>query len=234
VTDLFSRRIARAEHLRDQAAEILGFYIAILRFQRDLSGGDFQSLARDFPAFLDLSASGPPELAAASEDLRGVDATTLLRDWWERDLPREPVRRFFPKFFLQPVAAALPQVRLARSGPRCPHCSGPPQIGLLEPAGEGAKLALICARCLTHWPHPRVACTQCLQTDPHQLAYHVADGIPQVRVSVCEVCKGYLKLVDRTVNGHAMPLVDDLATLALDIWAIERGYARSEPNLAGL
>jgi len=40
--------------------------------------------------------------------------------------------------------------------------------------------------------------------------------------------------VDLTKNGHAVPVVDEIATVALNIWAEEHGYSKLEPNLLGM
>jgi formate dehydrogenase maturation protein FdhE len=45
--------------------------------------------------------------------------------------------------------------------------------------------------------------------------------------------KFYLGTVDLTKDGHALPLVDDLAALPLILWAQERNYSRLQPNLLG-
>jgi formate dehydrogenase maturation protein FdhE len=44
----------------------------------------------------------------------------------------------------------------------------------------------------------------------------------------------YIKGVDLTRLGLAEPLVDDVATAALDLWAVEKGYTKIELNLVGL
>jgi formate dehydrogenase maturation protein FdhE len=40
--------------------------------------------------------------------------------------------------------------------------------------------------------------------------------------------------VDLTINGLAVPLVDEIAAAALDLWAVEHGYQKIELNLMGL
>jgi formate dehydrogenase maturation protein FdhE len=40
--------------------------------------------------------------------------------------------------------------------------------------------------------------------------------------------------VDLTRLGFAVPLVDEVATAALDVWAREHGYKKIELNLVGL
>ena len=36
----------------------------------------------------------------------------------------------------------------------------------------------------------------------------------------------YLKTIDASMDGLAIPEVDDVATLTLDLWAREQGYRR--------
>ncbi|MDA2936950.1 formate dehydrogenase accessory protein FdhE [Acidobacteria bacterium AH-259-A15] len=55
-----------------------------------------------------------------------------------------------------------------------------------------------------------------------------------VRVEVCESYKKYIKSIDLTVDGHAVPVVDEIATLPLDIWAVEQGHRKIEINLLGI
>jgi formate dehydrogenase maturation protein FdhE len=40
--------------------------------------------------------------------------------------------------------------------------------------------------------------------------------------------------VDLTKNGRAEPLVDELASAPLDLWAREHGYAKLQSNLLGM
>jgi formate dehydrogenase maturation protein FdhE len=42
-----------------------------------------------------------------------------------------------------------------------------------------------------------------------------------------------VRTVDLTKDGHAIPLVDDLAAIPLSLWAHEKGYLRLQPNLLG-
>jgi FdhE protein len=52
-------------------------------------------------------------------------------------------------------------------------------------------------------------------------------------VEACDTCKYYLKSVDMTVDGLAVPLADEIATASLDIWAVEHGFSKVSPNLMG-
>ena len=53
-------------------------------------------------------------------------------------------------------------------------------------------------------------------------------------LEACETCQRYVKSVDLSLDGLAVPEVDELRSLSLDLWAVERGYVRLEPGLAGV
>jgi formate dehydrogenase maturation protein FdhE len=43
-----------------------------------------------------------------------------------------------------------------------------------------------------------------------------------------------VKSIDLSLDARPIPEVDDLVTLALDLWAVDQGYQRIEPGLAGI
>jgi len=51
---------------------------------------------------------------------------------------------------------------------------------------------------------------------------------------VLDACHTYVKSIDLTKSGLADPLVDELASIPLDLWAQEHGYAKLRPNLLGM
>jgi formate dehydrogenase maturation protein FdhE len=55
-----------------------------------------------------------------------------------------------------------------------------------------------------------------------------------VRADACDNCGLHIKTIDFTASGTASPLVDDLASLPLDLWAVEQGYRKIRPNLLRL
>ena len=61
----------------------------------------------------------------------------------------------------------------------------------------------------------------------------VAEQFPHIRVESCDTCKYYLRSIDLTKDGNAVPLVDDLAAIPLSFWAEENGYRRIQANLLG-
>ena len=52
--------------------------------------------------------------------------------------------------------------------------------------------------------------------------------------NAAKLCKTYIKSIDLTKNGRAEPLVDELASAPLDLWAREHGYAKLQNNLLGI
>jgi FdhE protein len=102
---------------------------------------------------------------------------------------------------------------------------------VLREEGHGARRALVCVRCATEWAFPRVSCPSCGEHEFDKLPVYTADAFPHVRVEACDGCRRYVKTVDLTKDGLAIPQVDDVASLPLDLWARDRGYVRLRGNL---
>jgi hypothetical protein len=56
-----------------------------------------------------------------------------------------------------------------------------------------------------------------------KLCVYTAQQFEYVRVEACETCRSYLKSIDLTNNGLAVPEVGDLASTPLTLWAEESG-----------
>jgi formate dehydrogenase maturation protein FdhE len=129
-------------------------------------------------------------------------------------------------------SAPAPSVRRAAKGrSRCPVCAGRPVLGVLREDGHGARRSLVCWRCLTTWDFLRVTCAGCEEQQFDALPVFTADAFPQVRVEACECCHRYLKTIDLTKDGLAVPIVDDVASISLDLWAQQQGYRRLQNGL---
>jgi len=148
-----------------------------------------------------------------------------------------------------------------RSGRRCLRCGGPPQLSFFAPAGEDLATGprrLVCARCHASWGYARMTCAACGEDSPARLTIFSEEGtasgergsvirglpagaernpppaiFPHVRVEACETCKRYLLNVDVGGDPAAVPLVDELAAIPLDLYARERGFSKITPNLMG-
>jgi FdhE protein len=262
VRDPWPARIKRAEALASRGgdgSELLVLYGRLLRIQQGIYGqlrgngstSPSGALDRDLPclqttmreALVALVAIAPEPLAADGHRLAdGGDAAVadaLVAHW------RAPSdRQFYAKALLQPYAEFLAQARihplgreLVVDGQRCPFCGGTPQcsvLHLVDDSASGGGRRLLCATCLGEWPVRRVLCVHCGEEDERKLGYFQTPAFDCLRVDACDTCQRYLKAVDLTRVGLAVPLVDEVAGGPLDIWARERGYTKIELNLLGL
>lgn len=204
----------------------------------------FLLLPRFAPFVSVLEEIAPPPLARAARQLRLRDAghwQRILREFWERSSVSEPMQaqeELVSWLFLQPYAEYLADYSewSPREGAQqtCPLCGSKPQVGVLRPEGDGGKRSLICSLCVAEWDYGRIACAACGEEDPQKLALYTAQEFGYVRVEACESCQRYIKTVDLTKNGHAVPVVDELAMIPLDLWATEHGYKKIRPNLLGI
>jgi len=259
----WQRRIQRAQELADQlpfAGEILGFYVHVARFQedlyqrlsavlqsrapstdRELTATELSELSSRFEPFLSLAkAHGPKRLAEVVQELRarGRDFwSELLRGGWTVHSPSD-AQGLLAQAFLQPYAELLRSRAALRPVPTahalCPFCSRKPAFGVLRPMGDGGARSLICSFCLAEWEFRRIVCPGCGEEDDKKLAVFTASDFDYIRVECCDACKTYVKTIDLTKNGRAEPLVDELASAPLDLWAREHGYAKLQNNLLGL
>jgi formate dehydrogenase maturation protein FdhE len=146
--------------------------------------------------------------------------------------------RWVAWIFLQPYAEYLADHRetaiLDGTPATCPLCGSRPIVGVLRSQGDGAKKSLICMLCAHEWAFRRMYCPACSEEREPQIAFYSAPEIAHVRVDVCDTCHTYLKSVDLTKTGLAVPVVDELATIPLDLWAREHGYEKLQNNLMGV
>lgn len=206
-----------------------------------------------FGAFLGvMGTNSPSPLRAAAAELQSRGGTRwqeVLTHFWQpgNDLDAEAgaksksnseLENLFAWSFLQPYAEYLadhtahPPIHATPS--ICPLCSSKPLLGVLRPEGDGGKRSLICSLCATEWNYRRLVCPGCGEEDVHKLAVYSAAEIPSVRVEACDTCREYIKTVDMTKDGNAVPLVDELATLPLNLWAQEHSYTKIQTNLLGI
>lgn len=247
-----SARIARARALaleQPASAELLTFYADLAEFQENLLVRGPADTTQDFrhslpveralaavPSFLEWLSAHAPSFSIEHQ----VDWPAAMTHYISngaRDL--EP-QVFVVAALVQPlaerVAAAWPSDRRSGSSdsPACPVCGGGPVVGVLRPEGQGAKRSLVCAFCLTEHDFVRLVCASCGERRVDQLPVYTAEQFTCVRIDACDSCHRYLKTIDLTKNGLAVPVVDDIASTSLDLWAREHGYERLQENMLGL
>jgi formate dehydrogenase accessory protein FdhE len=212
-------------------------------FDEDL---DLPLLLPMFPEFLSrVGAFSPAPVAESAANLRSrttAQSRDLLSEHWRAAASSQPAfgepEGLLAWIFLQPYAECLAD--RSQHTPRndslalCPFCGWKPLAGVLRPEGDGGKRFLVCALCSTEWPFRRILCPGCGEESVDKLAVYTASDFAHVRVEGCDVCQRYIKTVDLTKNGLAVPIVDELATIPLNLWAHEHGYVKLRTNLLGI
>ena len=54
-----------------------------------------------------------------------------------------------------------------------------------------------------------------------------------MRIEACESCRQYVLSVDLASEPAAVPMVDELAAIPLDLYAREQGFSKITTNLMG-
>jgi FdhE protein len=239
------------------ASDLLRFYTHVARVQQNvyealpdaiLARADgrsieplmqAESLALLRPYLLDVLAiarnQGPEKLAERASQLAGSSReqlTSLLHDYWGREDFR--LDRFFAAVILHAAAERLAEgfvVPEQYEGGNCPFCGSAPLLGVLRPENLGARRSLLCSFCACEWPYRRVQCPMCGEDRNDRLSIYTPEAPKYVRIDACETCKMYVKTIDLSLHGTAVPIVDDIATVSLALWASENGYHRSAANI---
>lgn len=246
----FEQRGARAALLAssaDAALEPLVFASALCEAQarvampRNLTGRlqeDVQTLS--LTPILRIAAEHGPELLAIEAEKRlheGPDiARTRLLVYWSGDARDD----FLSRALLQPYAETLRARNLTpdrvHAQGHCPFCGGAAWISMRKsaPEAESGFRHLSCCLCALDWRVNRIVCPSCAEEDPMKLPVFQSDAYPNVRIETCETCRRYIKSIDLTLDARPVPIIDDLLSLSLDLWAVDEGYTRIEQGLAGI
>ncbi len=88
--------------------------------------------------------------------------------------------------------------------------------------------------CFTEWEFRRLLCPSCGEEDKEKLPVYTAAEMPARPRRSLRYLPRLLKAIDLTKNGLAVPEVDELAAVVLDLWAAEHGYTKLQPNLFGM
>jgi formate dehydrogenase maturation protein FdhE len=255
----WEQRIRRAHDLQSEhpaAQQILRFYEAILKFQGEVARSseselrsgtplrqqiELSSLLTAMPALLAVSIrTGTQTLQSSARELQ-AEGERRWRTLFENAVSGnqaeiEAPEGFFVQACLQPAAETLQLQSPAVPNyikSICPICDGLAQLSVLRPEGEGASRSLICSFCLREWAFRRLACPWCGEENKESLPRYSAEECNHVYVDACDTCRRYVKAVDMSKNGLAVPLVDEAAFAVLDVWAANHGYKKLSRNLIG-
>lgn len=255
----YPERRRRAAQLRERcphAAEVLTLYLTLLDVQEEAflavrarppEPTDVPSyvVSRVLPGVLDATlAAGPAKLAEA---VVGRYHSVQLEDLvgrWLGPAEQSLVDRYLARAASDPVLEALSPDLLpvlcigADDARHCPRCGGSPQLSFLALSGEAlvsAPRRLLCSRCAHSWAHSRMSCAACGETATSRLPiFSESELLPHLRIEACDSCRRYLVAVDLRKDAAAVPVVDELAAIPLDLYAKERGFTKLLPNLMGI
>jgi formate dehydrogenase maturation protein FdhE len=146
---------------------------------------------------------------------------------------------FYARAFLEPVVTAIAQSDSSQptdwTQNFCFVCGGLPQVAVLRDLPDAlGRRSLMCSMCATEWRFQRLTCPHCGETEADKLPVHTAESVAHVRIDACTTCMRYIKAVDLRKDGTAVPFVDELAAVELDIWAREQGLTKLRANVLGL
>ena len=129
------------------------------------------------------------------------------------------------------------ELEMEPSRTNCPNCGGPPQLSYFAVSGEALVSGpryLVCSRCANNWVFSRMTCAACGESTGNNLPiYQEQEHFPHVRVDGCQTCRKYLLTFDLRRDTRAVPIVDEIAALPLDLFARNQGLTKITPNLMG-
>lgn len=224
---------------RDRLAAALGPFAWSLRRDRLLAGQPQLGL-EDLPLAADALAAWAQSVFEAWRPFDPACSLPEGEDWPARvraafvNPPEADGRRREQNFAGTLAGLALvPYLEWAAAGVRptlagemeswgrghCPVCGGAPDLAILS--GDPATRTLVCARCSTLWPYPRVGCPFCRDAD--RQAYYAGED-RRYRLYICPQCRRYLKAVTAPPGDNIDPWAERLLTIGMDLAAREAGY----------
>ncbi len=215
------------------------------------------SAERALPRVVVATANAGP--APLVEHLMGmptgdvVAGRELLTAWLD-GAELTPVERYLARATLRGPMAATRAVGDSTDpsdeARHCPRCGGLPQLSLRADTGDELSKAarqLQCSRCHHTWPFSSTACASCGESSGGKLTFYAERRpgsevvrkirgdvtFPHMRVEACGSCQHYLIDVDLGLDPLAVPEVDELAAMPLDLYAAEQGLTKITPNMMG-
>jgi hypothetical protein len=213
------------------------------------------------PAVVEATvAVGPPALGEAARDRLADGSAGDVLAGWLAGAELDAVDRYLARASLGPVLEALGDEAGAVCAPQggehsqhCPCCGGLSQLSWLAASGEQlvtGPRSLLCARCGSSWSCSRSVCPACGESEEDRLSVFAErwdepqskNGkrdddeppvFPHLRIAGCSTCKRYLIEVDMARDARAVPEVDELTALPLDLYAADQGLTKMTPNLMG-
>lgn len=210
---------------------------------------DIESSVKLFETLCQIGKEANPHMAEQVGKIREAldNKKTDLKKLLKKGLTEQRVERVADKFGLDKkvflfliqssikpsIEAAMEQLHSVLDPETwlkgyCPVCGSLPSISLLKE--EVGKRYLLCSFCSYQWRIDRIFCPFCSNKDQESLYYFHGEGEETHRIDLCDKCHRYIKTIDYRNLQESDPVLDDLATLHLDILATQKGYKGPVPN----
>lgn len=165
------------------------------------------------------------------------EASEFIRDGLSEE---DRYQNFLLKWILRPSFLSLVEkikidpslLEIGKSG-RCPVCSSPPGMAIVDTLDNVEQRFLSCCFCRYRWQINLIGCPDCGNSRPEKLSFFVGNtGCEQgARAVSCDECRTYLKTVFIKCRNDGRGFddldmdIEDVATIPLDIIASQRGYS---------
>lgn len=228
---------AKWQHFREEAAKLFP------RERSAISLEDSRTYSREngvrvFQLFVSTFDLSPEELEPLKRALEAGEIDFLRLPFGEipdiklpiSDSELHTILFLLSRPYFLELQKIAPQDGIQWKSGRCPLCSARPALSSIT---EGPKRLLHCSYCSTSGPYRFIGCPNCGNQDTSKLNTLAADNEPGIRLSTCDACETYVKIVEgQTLERMSADLVD-MATLPLDIVAQKQHYMRTVPNPIG-
>lgn len=225
----YAKRRQRAAELAQRwafAAEVLGFYAALLEVQESVCAQACSEMpvpeetaayaARNvLPRIVQVAAAqGPPLLQqGVLERFDSTDLEATCRAWLHSG-PLDPFERFLARAATAPLLEALGDLAGAacegeRGERHCPVCGGQPQLAYFAVSDDDLVTPhryLECSRCSATWAFARMTCASCGETESDRLALFSERGALEGEMSGRTIRKTELDAVpDESLRASTAP-----------------------------
>ena len=210
---------------------------------------DIESSVKLFKALCQIGKDANPHMAEQARkigeaiDNNRIDLIKLFKGGWKEERIEQIAEGFEldKKVFLfliqssirPSIEAGVEQLR-SELDPEtwlkgyCPVCGSLASLSLLKE--ETGKRYLLCSYCGYQWRIDRLFCPFCKNKEHESLQYFCGEEEEAYRIDLCDKCHQYIKTIDYRNLKESDPVLEDLATLHLDLLASQKGYKRPVPN----
>jgi hypothetical protein len=204
---------------------------------------------RILPSVVDATvSSGPARLRdGVVEVFCSAHLVNLVQRWLDQQ-PLNPFETYLARASASPLLEGITphpetpprggtELEMKGSSTYCPNCGGLPQLSYFAVSGEALVSGpryLVCSRCASNWVFSRMTCAGCGESTGTKLPiFQEQERFPHARVDGCQTCGRYLLTFDLRRDTRAVPIVDEIAALPLDLYARDQGFTKIAPNLMG-